>query len=664
MQEVINLAKSGDYEKVKLRIKKDPALANAKEKEAKKTPLITIILRNEREKSYNEVKSMIDFLIDHNVDCGEKSCDQEHLLPLHHACSLGHPEIIKKIALQNKSRIFYSDFKVLPPLVFFLILNKDKLENESIVDIFKFFLENCTNRKIKLNTITYFGSTLAHVIASYGNPEFLKILESYGLASLFEEKDDNLWLPIHEAAHTGNLETFKYLFSKNESHLSVLNANKDNAALIAAKHCFFNIIKFIFEKDKKTLAIRNAFNENILHKIFQSKSQKMQKTLSFLAAQYPELIRIIIYLPDSKNLTPISIIMDNDWLALFEIIDALNIPHALAAPDIVNPIDKGKPFWTTLTHLAVEGQASRILEHLHQKDPLSLEHTDTAGFTPLHRAANYNHPEMISIILDLHPTAIAQKVVLPQKTQESDDTDHNAIDIAIYAASYKSLSSLLEYGAKNKLKISYKSWAHITQQEDWISIGLLILAGYKISDLPLLCSLAPKIENFFKQALEKLNPILKHLFEQSANFIGCILTQMWKNYQSQQEPIKTYAIDNSKRETDRNPKSPIAFELLSYILYQKFFDEFISKLKKEYFNADFSCVTQSFFTTCILSPMEKFTEEFNKKLAKKCEPSSKKPMAETKFDFPLFVNPPKNKSIEEEKQNQSSQYSHHNQPAK
>jgi ankyrin repeat protein len=306
-EKIIAFAQQGNFSEIKTLIQKNKSLVNVKETKNKsnQSPLISLILANQPEKPVAEIQDIVDFLILQKVDCGINAANNIGLLPLHYACILADGQLIKKIASQNKEVIHNPSGTFPTPLHLFVEYFKIKFSDQETNDLFRFLLSNSKRTEKKIYTPKNFGSTIAHIVAAFGSEELLKILEEQKLDHLFFQTDDHQWLPIHEAAQTGNISTLEYLFKKNPDSLNKFNANEENVALIAAKSCNFEIIKFVLKNGKKTLAARNIFNKNILHLIFQSHSPTNKKIFIYLNDNYPELIKLMTHLLDKKNLTPL-----------------------------------------------------------------------------------------------------------------------------------------------------------------------------------------------------------------------------------------------------------------------------------------------------------------------------------------------------------------------
>eukprot|EP01047_Picozoa_sp_COSAG01_P002325 COSAG01_NODE_61_length_29729_cov_196.711779_11_plen_673_part_00 len=228
------------------------------------------------------------------------------------------------------------------------------------------------------------GSTLAHIAASKGHPECLRVLHELGARDFFLTQNEEGDTPAHLAAKNGHEECLRFLdeLGARDSFLTQ-DADGDTPAHVAAYYGHPECLKVLDE-----LGARDSF-------LTQNKEEY---TPAHLAAEKGQVeCLIVLYelgagasfsVQDSQGSTLAHIAASNGHEECLRVLDKLGVDLSVKDKDGDTP-----------AHIAASNgheECLRVLDELGARDSFLTQ--NDKEYTPASLAVRYDHPECLRVL--------------------------------------------------------------------------------------------------------------------------------------------------------------------------------------------------------------------------------------------------------------------------
>lgn len=256
------------------------------------------------------------------------------------------------------------------------------------------------------------------------NKSILNILQKNPELLNQVENGENLMLPIHYACKQGNRTLVSFMISKG-SRVDDKDARERTPLYFAIESKNFELIKLLYENEKVTKIVPDAFFHAAELNLFQVVKYMMEYHDSYLKKRKQEYIHIHGKLPKK----------------LKKIYSRIHKPLHEYKDTIENSI----------LHVAASSGASLIVQYLVEKWKMDIEDRSVLGFTPLFNAVSEGHEE----------TALLLYYKYNAKTHWRSNVGRSLLHYACDKGNIKLINLFLELGLNPNEKDTATEWTSL-----------------------------------------------------------------------------------------------------------------------------------------------------------------------------------------------------------
>ena len=286
-------------------------------------------------------------------------------------------------------------------------------------------------------------NTPLHVAARFGHLKIVKYLIKR-INCEKEVKNNSHMTPLHEAALCNRLEVVKYLIEEAECDQETNDNNKNTLLHTLAWNGHLEILKYLTEKTKWNINAKNADGDTPLHRTVHQGNLKIAKYLIEAGCNLEaknDLGRTPLHLAVIKGYLDIVKVLIEDGRCDKEVktnngYTALSI--ALGRKDLIlsqyltkaphytkfNYDEETKDHQRENLHEAAGAGNLEIIKHLLEQAKFNKDEKDNAGATPLIRAAENGHLNVVSYLIQCKCDKTLKNIRGNSALQEATERGH------------------------------------------------------------------------------------------------------------------------------------------------------------------------------------------------------------------------------------------------